>query len=123
MFKTLWLLKRKEGMSKADFIDYYENKHSKLVKYAIGARHYVRRYVTPLYSAPECADEDLGFDVVMELWFDDRAAFEAAMVNLSRPEIAAEIKADEEKLFDRSRIRAVYVEEHETPLAAGSPAT
>ena len=43
------------------------------------------------------------FDVVTELWFDDQAAFDAAMVAFTDPANAARIARDEENVFDRSR--------------------
>ncbi|MFD2578438.1 EthD domain-containing protein [Novosphingobium colocasiae] len=50
-------------------------------------------------------------DVVTELWFADRAAYDAAMANLSRPEVVAEIVEDEETIFDRSKHRVFMVDE------------
>lgn len=123
MFKALFFLKRRPGMSVPEFIDYYENVHSKFIKYAPGVRRYFRRYVTPVYlaplmSAPELAGKDTDFDVLMELWFDDRAAFDAAFANLYSPEVGPMLRADEEKLFDLSKILIMSVEEHETKLGS-----
>ena len=42
------------------------------------------------------------FDVLTELWFDDQAAFDAAMAAFAEPGNAARIAADEENVFDRS---------------------
>jgi ATP-dependent RNA helicase HelY len=55
-------------------------------------------------------------DVLTELWFDDEADFLQGMAYLSDPETAAIIQADEEKLFDRSSIRFMVMEDHETVL-------
>lgn len=80
-------------------------------------RRYFRRYVTPM-KHPVTGETQAGFDydVVMETWFDDQAAFDRTMARLASPEIAAEIAEDEERLFDRSRIQSVIVDEVETTL-------
>jgi len=124
MFKALCLMKRRPGMSMPEFIDYYENVHTKFIRYAVGIRRYMRRYVIPVMIPPavmlppdNMEGQELDFDAVMEMWFDDRAAFDAAAANLYSPEIGPLVRADEEKLFDRSKIRVVTVEEYETDLS------
>ena len=57
------------------------------------------------------------FDVITELWFANREDMETALARLAEPDIARIFREDEEKLFDRSRIRAYVVEEHESNLA------
>ncbi len=124
MFKALCLLKRRPGMSMPEFINYYENVHTKFIRHAVGIRRYMRRYVTPVMIPPEVMvppdmeGQELDIDVVMEMWFDDSAAFEAAAASLYSPEIGPLLRADEEKLFDRSKFRVVtVVEEYETDLS------
>ncbi len=41
--------------------------------------------------------------MVTELWFDDQAAFDAAMVAFTAPANAARIAQDEENVFDRGK--------------------
>lgn len=115
MFKTITLLKRRDGMTMADFIAHYETVHARIgEKYlAAGAVHYCRRFLHPLGEA-----DDKPYDVVMEIWFEDRAAFEHTLAELMESGPAAEIAADEDKLFDRSRSRMFAVEEHVSDLAA-----
>lgn len=49
MFKIMVLIKRREGMSMADFIDYYESHHSVLAaKHLHHTQSYLRHYLTPL---------------------------------------------------------------------------
>jgi hypothetical protein len=117
MFKILILLKRRPGMSMHDFIDYYESVHSKL-----GEKHlkghgmrYVRRYLhsMPALSSAEVPEGE--YDVVTEMWFADRAAFEASSAGMD-PRAMAEIAEDEERLFDRSKTRFFTVEERESQL-------
>ncbi len=115
MFKTITLLKRKPGLSMAEFIDYYERVHAQIGrKYLAGrAIHYSRRF---LHEIGDIYSNDKPYDVVMEIWFKDRASFETTFAALQLPEIAAEIAADEENLFDRAYHRIFVVEEHETDL-------
>lgn len=110
MIKTIALLKRRSGMSVADFRHYYETRHVSLgLKYTRPeALRYTRRYL----SAPEGADgQDPDFDVAMELWFADKAAMDRVFQRLQRADIAAEIAADEEQLFDRARTRFLVIDE------------
>ena len=118
MIKVVTSLHRRPGMSTEDFRAYYEN-HHRLIgeKYLAGyASRYVRRY---LDAAPGNADAELVCDVLLEIWFEDEAAYAACGERLTQPEVAAEIAADEEKLFDRSRKRSYIVTEYESDLDVG----
>ena len=117
MIKMVTLIKRKPGMSMEDFIDYYETNHSKIGEKYLSSHavRYVRRYLRPLPDSimPD-ATEDPFYDVVMEIWFPDPSAMEAAFAELSTAEAQAEITEDEARLFDRSRIHSFMVEKHES---------
>jgi hypothetical protein len=119
MFKTLTLLKRRPDLSMEEFIHRYETGHSRLGERLLrgAATHYVRRYLYPVSNPETGAVEEGDHDVAMEIWFPDRATWEVTMARLSTPEIMAEIVADEETLFDRSRNRFVLVEERESDLS------
>ena len=118
MFKIITLLKRRPGMSMAEFIDYYDKSHRLIGEKYLGgkATRYVRRFLHPFPNPITGETPEPEFDVVMEIWFNDRASFEATMASLGAPEIAAEIAEDEEKLFDRSKNRTFWVEEHESDM-------
>lgn len=115
MFKTVCLLKRKPGMSFEDFMDYYESYHAKLGEKVLpdGIR-YVRRYLRGVPNPVTGEVAELEYDVLTEMWFETREAYDEAMAALSEPKIAAEIVEDEEKLFDRPKIRFCTIEEHES---------
>ncbi len=108
------LLKRREGMSKADFIAYYETAHRLIGEQVLRghATRYVRRFLFPMDGVDTVHDPD----VVMEITFPDEAARAAFFAAVADPETAAMIAADEERLFDRSRIRVFAVEERESQL-------
>lgn len=115
MIKLITLLKRRPGMSREDFIAYYETNHARIGEKVLrgAAVHYVRRYLQPL--GPEAPEPP--FDVVMEIWFPDRETLDRRMGALvSDPVIAAEIAEDEEKLFDRSSIVSFIADEHVSAL-------
>lgn len=115
MVKMVFMLKRRPGMSRADFIQYYESHHARLgEKYVPNAVRYVRRFLEPVpgpWSKP--ADE---FDVMTELWFANKQEADRAMAHLSEPKIHDEIAADEERLFDRSRSQVYLITEHESVM-------
>ncbi len=114
-YKMLIFLKRRPGMSLEAFRDYYEGVHARLgEKYALGARRYFRRYVQPAPSLVKGANEELEFDVITELWFDDRAVFEKVIEGASRGAVPADVLEDEERLFDRSKSRFAAVIEYES---------
>ena len=122
MFKTITFIKRRPGLSMAELIEGYETHHRKIGdKHLAGrATRYARLYLHPMPGDGTSETPESDVDVVLEIWFPDRAAFEAANQALS-PEVAAEIAADEVRWFDRSSIRAFIVEEHQSDLSA--PAT
>ena len=108
------LLKRRKGMSMAEFVDYYETYHRRIGERVLGgyATRYVRRYLTP-HNREECENDP---DVVMEIHFPDMATHDACFAAMTDPAIRAEITADEERVFDRSRIHAFTVEERDSVL-------
>jgi hypothetical protein len=112
------LLKRRPGMSVEEFRAYYEKNHRVIgEKYLSGhAVRYMRRFLDPAPNHRGDADEEPEYDVILEIWYTDRAAYDASRTVLSAPEVLAEIVEDEEKLFDRSSMRFYVVEEHESDL-------
>lgn len=118
MYKLVGLLKRRPGMTRQDFIRYYETTHRRIgEKYLAGhAVRYMRRFLDPLPNPLDGTTSEPEFDVILEIWFSDRARCEATMAMMTAPEIAAEISADEEQLFDRPRNRFFTVEEHVSEL-------
>lgn len=122
MFKTITFIKRRSGLSMAAFMEGYETHHRKIgEKHLAGlASRYVRRYLQPMPSSRPAATPEPDVDVVLEIWYPDRAAFEAAILHLQSPDVAAEIAADEERWFDRASIRSFSVEERESSLPASA---
>jgi len=121
MFKVMWLMKRKEGTSMQELIDYYENKHSVLGANLFRENNfrpvkYARRYLHPMpHPMPEQAERsEPEYDVAMEMWFNSRADFDR-MLEFSMPEEVADmIIADENRFLNRARVAVFILEEHET---------
>src|ERR1700722_10125709 len=117
--KMVFMLKRKPGMSRAEFIQYYEPHHRLLgEKYVPNAVRYVRRYLEPVpgpWSKP--ADE---FDVLTELWFADQQEADKALRHLSEPAIHEEIEQDEVRLFDRPRSKVYIITETESTMSGAA---
>jgi hypothetical protein len=113
MFRVCGFLTKKDGLSVQDFIDYYENKHVPLIcSLAPVPIIYKRRYLVGERLTAEGGTVD--FDVMTELVFADRHAFEAWMVELAKPGVGVRIVADEEKFLNRVRTRAYVIEERVT---------
>ena len=110
MHKVLVFLKRKPGMSVEDFRAYYENNHAPLCeKYLAGVSRYVRRYV-------DFVGDELPFDVVTELWTDNRKVAEQIAEIMARGPIPDEVIEDELKVFDRPQARVAIVTECDTKI-------
>ena len=118
MIKTVAFLKCKAGLSREAFMQYYETRHVPLIlSIAPQICDYRRNYLVTegAILAPGAITPD--FDVVTELWFPDRGAFDSAMAAFTTPMNAERIARDEENLFDRSRTRFFVVDEHRSVLA------
>ena len=114
MIMLVTFLTRRPGMSVADFRAYYEANHRIIGEKVLGgyACHYIRRFTDPADGMAREGDPD----VVMEIWFPDRATYDACFANIARPEVIAEIVEDEERLFDRSKLRSYIVTEYESDM-------
>lgn len=117
VYKMLLLLKRNPAMSLEEFQEEYESVHAPycapLMK---GASRYVRRYVT-LAGAPHAPDvRELDFDVITEVWFEDRATFEATVSGVAQHKMGADVLPREAKMFDTPSIRVVTAIEFDSDL-------
>lgn len=119
MFKIMVLIKRREGTSMANFIDYYESSHSVLAATHLPhTRSYFRHYLTPLGDHVGGAPIELPYDVVTEMVFDAEAEFDKAMEILGNPEVRDAITSDEEHLFERTSITFTKVDSYETDMTS-----
>ena len=109
------LMKRRAGMSKADFIAYYEAHHRLIGEQVLGpyATRYARRFLYPLDGEDQTHDPD----VVMEIDFPDAATRDACFAAMADPATQTMIAEDEARLFDLGRIRSFSVEERVSDLS------
>lgn len=121
MFKAVSLLKCKAGLSREAFIQYYEARHVPLILECLTqVRDYRRSYLdlAGAYIGPDATAPD--FDVIMELWFEDRVGYEADMARLAEPEISERIALDAEQFLDHGKTRFFLVEERISSLPSRS---
>jgi uncharacterized protein (TIGR02118 family) len=77
MIKLIGFLKRKDGMSVADFQAYWRDIHAPMIARSPGLRRYIQSH-----ACLEVYDEyPPAFDGVAEAWFDDLGAFDAAVAS------------------------------------------
>jgi EthD domain len=102
-------LVKKQGLDTGDLIDYYETHHVPLIlSLAAAPTTYIRNYLvrTPTASGPD------DFDIVTELVFPDRAAYQGWVSTMYAP--GSGVAEDEMTFPDRTRTRSYVVEEHVT---------
>ena len=112
MIKLVMPMKRRPGMTIPEFREYYETRHRLIgEKYLKGyVDRYMRRFTNPTVDR-DGQLRDPEYDVFLEIWYPDQETFEACGKHLSQPDIAREIREDEEKLFDLRYMRSYIVEE------------
>jgi hypothetical protein len=113
--KVVIFLKRKPGMSIAEFREYYETVHRrKAEKYTSPSMiRYVRRYVEPVPNLETGQSGELDFDVMTEMWFDNAAHAQGVLKIAETMGFPPDIVADEENVFDRTKTRYAAIVEHE----------
>ena len=114
MFKCMALLRKRADISREQFIDYYQNNHSVLIRSLLpGIIDYRSNFLDMegAFLFPDAAPID--FDVITEIWLEDRAAYDRFITASADPEIARQIAEDEEHLFERKASRMVVVEERQ----------
>jgi uncharacterized protein (TIGR02118 family) len=120
MLKLILLFRRKQGMSRADFIDYYETVHAPLsVEKIPGIALYRRSYLEPGAAPFGHPTTEPGFDVVTELGFERREDYDAAVQAFTSPELGTLFYADMQNLFDLSEPqRAYFIRQEISSIAA-----
>lgn len=122
MLKQVVFLKKRDDLTMEQFMDYYENQHSQLAK-KMGAKpslpnaqRYVRRYITPEKNPLTGEVIHPGYDCIMEIWWNSRADFDAAMKGLADPAMLEIRMEDERRLFASNSNPVCIVEEHDSPM-------
>ena len=112
MIKVVMTLKKRPELSREEFIDYYDNKHVPFMHGLLGrgGASVHRRNFVDHETSPDTAD----FDVVSEVFYRDRDAFEAAVGAFTDPEVARRAREDEDRFVLPGSIQRYVVEVHET---------
>lgn len=125
MFKVIWLMKRKEGMTHQQFRDHFENSHAPLAKKYIGHMftEYRRNYPDFAMFGGDPRDPAGGFgpgeweyDLISEWIMPDEAAFNEINRLFAEPEISQIFLEDENKFLDRKHMVMIKVTTAETDL-------
>ncbi len=101
MVKAIYLIRRKPGLSEADFHRYWREVHGAIAARIPGLRRYVQCH------AIDGAGASTDFDGAAEAWFDDMDAVRRAVAS---PEYAA-AREDEGRFIDLDHTLLLFTEE------------
>jgi hypothetical protein len=76
--KLVIFMARRPDVSQQDFRTYYESTHARIgeeIAARVGVSRYVRRYVERLPATREVEADPFPYDVITEVWFDNREDF------------------------------------------------
>ena len=113
MYKIMWLLKRKQGISHEQFREHYERSHVVMAQKYIGhlLLEYTRNYKTETWGGgvPTDGGGDFGpiewqYDCVTEWVMPDEASFDQINRIFADPVIGKEFHDDEENFLDRPSV-------------------
>src|SRR5690242_19124063 len=115
MFKSIALLKAKAGLTREQFIEYYETRHAPLMRQLLPQiieyrRNFIDLKDAFIFEGATAPD----FDVITEIWYADRAAYDDMVVTASRPDVAKRMADDEANFLDRSKTRMFIVDERQS---------
>ena len=118
-FKLIALIKKKDGLSRDEFIQYYESNHVPLIlKASPTMADYRRNYVIPSSSAEKVHAADADYDVITEAWFRTKEDFIQWRRGGGDKELQERIMQDELNFLDRSSVRMFLVEEYKSDISA-----
>lgn len=125
MLKLTFCLHRLPHLSREAFQRYWRETHAPLVRRhapALGLERYVQVHaahddVAAALRASRGAPES--YDGVAELWWRDRAAFDAALARPEAQRAGAELLEDERRFIDLARSPLWLGEEHPVVVESG----
>lgn len=122
MFRALVLQKRKSGTTMSEFVTAYEASHApRVAESLVGLKRYIRYYLYPAPYPLYGAVVDPAYDLLSELWFEDRAAYDDAMAQISSSDTFELLSEDVRTLLDPNRVRYALIDEYETSLGGPAP--
>ncbi|MFD5828276.1 EthD domain-containing protein [Lentzea sp. NPDC060358] len=106
MITVVVLLKAKEGLTREEFVDHYENRHVPLV---LGVAPMIVHYARHYLPEADMAGHPSEYDCMTQLKFEDRAARRAWLTAVLAE--GSGVAEDEERFLDRSATRSWTVDE------------
>ena len=129
MYKVMWLLKRKDGISHEQFRAHYENSHARMAQKYFGDLlvEYKRNYKTETWGGGVPTEPgggtfgpcDWQYDCIAEWVMPDEAAFEKINAIFADPVIGKEFHDDEENFLDRASVMLVKCAAYDTGTGDG----
>ena len=123
MFKLMLTIKKKKGLSRQEFIDYYENQHTVLCRKILPPLEvYRRNYIMnddPFLAAVgdnRAVDGENDFDVITEAIYTSRTEALASMAALFNGDTRTQIMNDEAKFCEPGGIKFYVVEVHQSAI-------
>lgn len=111
MLKAYYFLWRRPGMSRSEFIDYYENKHAALISANLTPGRDFRRNFPIWESTSDDILSKPSFDVLTAITYASRSHFEAAMHTYHSEPFHEIVVEDELRFIDRNRVKFIPVDE------------
>lgn len=116
MFKALFHIKRKNGLSHEQFRAHFEGVHVKMAQKYFGhlLTGYHRNYPTLVIEGARAGqiERQSDYDCISEWMMPDRATFDQIMTMVfADPVIGEEFRADEENFLDREATMLVLIDE------------
>jgi uncharacterized protein (TIGR02118 family) len=113
MIKLVVFLKRKDGMSREEFYDHWENHHAPLIASTPELARHIIRYeqLRRTTDAAWMGTED--YDGITMQWMESSASFEAF---IAEPTYAELIAPDEQRFLDTSALVWMITEEPKLPI-------
>jgi hypothetical protein len=112
MLKLFAFLAKRADLTPQAFRDYYENRHVPLICSLVAPPLvYKRNYLQRGDAFSLDGGRAIGFDVVTELGFASRDAYEGWIGKLSEPGNRERVRADEERFMDHAHYFGYVVEE------------
>lgn len=128
MYKVMWLLKRKEGITPEQFRDHYENSHAVLAQKYFGDLliEYKRNYKTEAWGGGVPTEKDGAFgpiawefDCIAEWVMPNEEAFDQINRLFAHPVIGKEFHDDEEHFLDRASVTLIKCDMRDTGTGDG----
>ena len=125
-FKLIIMIKKKKGMTRAEFVDYLENHHSVLIRKHVPPvlELYRRNYIIfddPFVTQSKDgrtvgAEVEHDFDCIIEVIYTSREGAQQAMKALYSGDTKRVITEDESKFIEPGSVKSYVVEVHQSKL-------